>query len=98
MRVYVYLYCDADARKEQVRRWQAQIDARDAEQRIEAPLADETVIAVLLTLLRDPKAKAVEVVRYLRGRSPPISMEQVEAVFTRYDLESIGKKRGSSKS
>jgi len=36
--------------------------------------------------------------RYLRGHSPPVSMEQVGAVFARYDLESIGKKGGSSKS
>jgi hypothetical protein len=32
------------------------------------------------------------VVRYLRGHSPPISFEQVDAIFARYDLESIGKK------
>jgi hypothetical protein len=98
MQLYVYLHCDADVRREQLRRWQALIDARSAEQRVEAALADETVIAVLLTLLRYPEAKAVEVVRYMRGRSPPISMEQVDEVFTRYDLESIGKKGGSSKS
>jgi hypothetical protein len=37
-------------------------------------------------------------VRYLHGHSPSISMGQVDAVFARYDLESIGKKGGSSKS
>jgi len=98
MQRYVYLHCDADARKEQLRRWQSPIDARDAEQRAEVALADETVIAVLLMLLRHPGAKAAEVVHYMRGRSPPISIEQVSEVFTRYDLESIGKKGGSSKS
>jgi hypothetical protein len=36
--------------------------------------------------------------RYRRGHSPPGAMAQVEAVFARYDLASIGKKGGSSKS
>jgi hypothetical protein len=66
--------------------------------RLGAEIADEIVIQVLLTLLHHPGAKAAEVVRYLRGHSPPISMGQVDAVFARYDLESIGKKGGSSQS
>jgi hypothetical protein len=45
-----------------------------------------------LTLLHHPGAKAAQVVRYLRGHSPPVAMAQVGAVFARYDLESIGKK------
>jgi hypothetical protein len=40
----------------------------------------------------------LDAVGYLRGHSPPISMGQVDAVFARYDLESIGKKGGSSQS
>ncbi len=93
---YVYLHSDTDVRREQIRRRQALIDAREAERQVEKPLADETVIAVLLTLLRHPEAKTAEVVRFLRGHSPPIALQQVEAVFTRYDLDQIGKKGGGS--
>ncbi len=46
---------------------------------VEADIADEIVIWVLLTLLHHPEAKAAQVVRYLRGHSPPIPMEQVDA-------------------
>ncbi len=63
---------------------------------LEAAAADEIVIQVLLTLLHHSGAKAAQVVRYLRGHSPPISLLQVDAVFARYDLESIGKKGGSA--
>jgi len=93
--LYVYLHSDADVRREQIQRRKALIEAGERGQ-AEAALADGIIIAVLLTLLRHPEAKAAEVVRYLRGHSPPISMEQVDAVFTRYDLESIGKKGGGS--
>ena len=96
VQLYVYLHHDADVRREQLQRRQAMIDAREAEQEAEKPLGDETVIAVLLTLLRHPEAKVAEVVRYVRGHSPPISLKQVEAVFARYDLDQIGKKGGGS--
>jgi hypothetical protein len=33
-----------------------------------------------------------DLVRYLRGHSPPITAMQVRIVFTRYELDSIGKK------
>jgi hypothetical protein len=95
VRLYVYLHIDAEVRREQIQRRQALIDAGERVQ-VEADIADEIVIRVLLTLLHHPGAKAAEVVRYLRGHSPPISMEQVDAVFARYDLESIGKKGGGS--
>jgi hypothetical protein len=55
-------------------------------------------VIVSVKVLHHPEAKAAEVVRYLRGHSPPVAMGQVEAVFARYDLASIGKKGGSSKS
>ena len=50
--------------------------------------------AVRESQLHHPKAKAADVVRYLQGHSPPIPMLQVNAVFARYDLVSIGKKGG----
>ena len=95
--LYVYLHPDADIREEQIQRRGALLDAGKTV-RIETAVPDEIVIQVLLTLLHHPGAKAAQVLRYLRGHSPPVSMGQVEAVFARYDLESIGKKGGSSKS
>ena len=95
--LYVYLHPDADIREEQIQRRGALLDAGKTV-RIETAVPDELVIQVLLTLLHHPGAKAAEVVRYLRGHSPPVAMEQVEAVFARYELESIGKKGDSSKS
>jgi len=95
--LYVYLHGDAEIRAMQIQRRGALLDAGQT-LRLEAAVPDEIVIQVLLTLLHHRGAKAVEVVRYLRGHSPPVSMQQVEAVFARYDLESIGKKGGTSKS
>ncbi len=95
VRRYVYLHIDAEVRTEQIQRRQALIGAGERVA-VEADVADEIVIRVLLTLLHHPEAKAAQVVRYLQGHSPPIPMEQVDAVFARYDLESIGKKGGDS--
>jgi len=95
--LYVYVHRDAQMHREQIRRRHQLIGATEAGQ-AQTPLGDEVIIAVLLTLLRHPEAKAADVVRYLRGHSPPIPMNQVDAVFARYDLESIGKKGGGSRS
>jgi hypothetical protein len=95
--LYVYLHRDAAIGKVQMQRRGALLDAGKTV-RIETAVPDEIVIQVLLTLLHHPGAKAAQVLRYLRGHSPPVSMGQVEAVFARYDLESIGKKGGGSKS
>ncbi len=95
--LYVYLHRDAAIREVQIQRRGALLNAAET-LRVGTEVPDEIVIEVLLTLLHHPGAKAGEVVGYLRGHSPPISMAQVDAVFARYDLESIGKKGGSSKS
>ena len=95
--LYVYLHRDAAMRKLQIQRRESLLNTEDRV-RVGTEVPDELVIQVLLTLLHHPEAKAAEVVRYLRGHSPPISLAQVDAVFARYDLESIGKKGGSSKS
>jgi len=95
--LYVYLHRDAAIREVQIQRRGALLEAGKTV-RIETAVPDEIVIQVLLTLLHHRGAKAAQVVRFLRGHSPPVSMEQVGAVFARYDLESIGKKGGSSKS
>ncbi|MBF0471975.1 MAG: hypothetical protein HQL48_11465 [Gammaproteobacteria bacterium] len=96
LRQYLYLHSDADVRQQQIQQRQAMTDAKDAEQRDNAPPTDDLIIAVLLTLLRHPEAKALEVVRYLQGHSPPISMAQCEAIFARYDLDPNGKKGGDT--
>ena len=95
--LYVYLHPDAEIREEQIQRRGALLHAGKTV-RIETAVPDEIVIQVLLALLHHPGAKAAQLVRYLRGHSPPVAMEQIEAVFARYDLASIGKKGGSSKS
>ena len=92
--LYVYLHRDADVRHKQIQHRHALVSAQCAMQQGEAQLTDTVIIAVLLTLLHYPEAKAVDVVRYLQGHSPPIPMAQVNAVFARYDLASIGKKGG----
>jgi hypothetical protein len=91
--LYVYLHRDADVRHKQMQRRQALISVQDAQRQV--LLTDAAIIAVLLTLLHHPEAKAADVVRYLQGHSPPIPMVQVDAVFARYDLASIGKKGGA---
>lgn len=60
-------------------------------------VGDAVIIQVLLTLLHHPGAKAADVVRYLRGHSPPITMAEVRLVFARYELDEIGKKGGATK-
>jgi len=91
--LYVYLHRDADVRHKQMQRRQTLISVQDAQRQV--LLTDAAIIAVLLTLLHHPEAKAADVVRYLQGHSPPIPMVQVDAVFARYDLASIGKKGGA---
>ena len=62
----------------------------------ESEIGDALIIQVLLTLLHHPGAIAADVVRHLRGHSPPITLAEVRLVFTRYGLENIGKKGGAS--
>jgi len=90
VRVYVYLHTDRGVRTSQLERRQ-EIQRSIAESR-EAEASDEVVIQVLLTLIRFPGVGPSEVVRRLRGHSPPVTMQQAEAIFTRYEL---GEKGGS---
>jgi len=95
--VYVYLHPEPGVRQQQLARRGARIAS---EERVaphgEVELSDRLVIQVLLTLLRHPGSQAAAVMRFLRGHSPPITFEQVRAVFTRYDLEALGEKGGGS--
>lgn len=93
--VYVYLHPEAAVRAEQLARRREQVDARAAGGGPSgASLDDAVVIQVLLTLVRHPGSGPAQVVRRLRGHAPPITSQQVHAVFTRFDL---GEKGGPSK-
>ena len=89
-RLFLYLHADGEVQQAQLTRRQSLI--ADAAQHIEAP--DAVVIEVLLLLLHHPGAAFADVVRRLGRRSPPISSAQVRAVFSRYDLDHLGAKKG----
>jgi len=93
--VYVYLHTEAAIREEQLVRRREQVGRRlpDTDVAGETSLDDAVVIQVLLTLIRHPGSGPTQVVRRLRGHAPPITSQQVHAVFTRYDL---GEKGGPS--
>ena len=94
---YVYLHTDLAVQAAQLARRREQIDLVErAQQPGEQIVNDREIILILLTLLRHPGAKVVDVVRYLRGHSPPITMAIVREVFARYELDVIGKKGGTS--
>jgi hypothetical protein len=90
---YVYLHPEDVVKQAQAARRQEQLDARQ----VEAEITDSIVIEVLLILIRHPGLRLAEVVRRLRGHSPPIRAEHVRVVFDRYDLDHIGEKGGSSR-
>lgn len=94
---YVYVHPDAAVRAAQLQCRREQLRAQaDARAVSESALDDAVVIQVLLTLLLHPGATPAQVVRYLRGHSPPILFEQVGGVFSHYELDRIGKKGGGS--
>lgn len=92
--LYVYVHTDSAVRERQLLQRREEVEVRENALAKDL-LTDAVIIAVLLTLLHHPEAKAADVVRYLQGHSPPIPMVQVDAVFARYDLASIGKKGGA---
>ncbi len=93
---YVYLHPDPAVRGAQLNRRRERTSFEAPAKEVEPAIADPVIIRVLLTLLHHPGAKAADVVRYLRGHSPPITMAEVRIVFARYELDSIGKKGGAS--
>ena len=93
--VFLYVASNALRRADQLQRRHQDLSAAlpaVSSQRVE--VSQETVIAVLLALLRAPGSSAPEVARQLRAHAPPISPEAVQAVFARYDLEALGEKGG----
>jgi hypothetical protein len=89
--LYVYLHPEDTVRHAQLTLRREQL----AVAQIESEVSDAIVIEVLLVLVRHPGSQLAEVVRRLRGHSPPIRAEHVRAIFNRYDLEHIGEKGGS---
>jgi len=90
---YVYLHPEDVVKQAQIARRQEQLAARQ----VETEVTDAIVIEVLLALIRHPGLRLAEVVRRLRGHSPPIRAEHVRVVFDRYDLDHLGEKGGSSR-
>ena len=90
--VFVYLHVEPAVRQAQIQRRQESIAAHEAVA-ADREVNDSVVIQVLLSLIRHPGAQPADVVRYLYGLAPPISLSQVCAVFTRYQL---GEKGGPS--
>ncbi len=87
--VYVYLCEGADGDR------QLQARQRRLAPSPAATLAPERIIQVLLVLVRHPGSLPAAVARCLQGRSPPIRLPEVQAVFERYDLAAAGEEGGS---
>ena len=91
---YLYLHCDPAIGQIQLQRRQERVAARQLGDGEPGGVDDAIVIQVLLALIRHPGLGPADVVRTLRGHSPPIVLEEVVAIFARYDLEDVGKKGG----
>lgn len=89
-RLFLYLHASSEVQQAQLTHRQSLVAS--AAQQLEVP--DAVVIEVLLLLLHNPGAAFADVVRRLGRRSPPISSAQIRDVFTRYDLDGIGAKKG----
>jgi len=87
--VYVYLHTERVVREAQLGERQRQICAW-SEAAAAAQVSDRVVIAVLLVLIHHPGSEPSEVVRYLRGHAPPISLGEVDTVLSRYALGEKG--------
>jgi hypothetical protein len=87
---FVYLHSDPAVHQTQLGKRRQLLEAQSAE----ASVTDVMVIEVLLTLLRHPGSEAADVVRRLRGSSPPISLHHVRVIFDRYHLDRVGEKGG----
>jgi hypothetical protein len=91
---FLYLHSDPAIGQSQLQRRQERIAAHQPGDEGPVGVDDAVVIQVLLVLIRHPGAGPADVVRTLRGHSPPIVLDQVVEVFARYDLEDVGKKGG----
>jgi len=94
--LYLYLHIDRAIGEIQLQRRQERIAAQQSGETAIVRLDDAVIIQVLLILIRHPGSRPAAVVRTLRGHSPPIGLDQVVEIFTRYDLDDIGEKGGST--
>ncbi len=86
--IYHYLHAKPEIGKVQLR---CRIERIEAAKESTVVIDDTMAIRVLLVLIRYPGSTPDQVIRHLRGYSPPIVLKQVGAVFTRY---AIGEKGG----
>jgi hypothetical protein len=93
---YLYLHVDPSIGEPQLQRRRHRMAVQKSSEEETAKPVDAVIIQVLLTLIRHPSARHGDVVRLLRGHSPPIHRAQVDWVFDRYDLDRIGPKGGST--
>jgi len=84
--LYHYMHVEPAVQQEQLRHRKLRLDATTGD----ATVDDEGVIRVLLVLLRHPGARPSEVALHLKGRSPPVTLAQVDIVFARYGLGEKG--------
>lgn len=94
--LYVYFHAEpkvqkiqAQCRKELIESGKRALLDSDTESKVD----DGIIIQILLTLIHHPGSNERQVARRLRGHSPPIRLNQIKAVFIRYEL---GEKKGSS--
>ncbi len=93
-KLYLYLHNDSEIGDTQLKKRHVQITNHCLGQD-SVIIDDHIIIKVLLVLIRNPDFQPVNVTHALRGHVPPITQAQVIEVFSRYDLDEIGKKKGS---
>lgn len=94
-RLYLYLHNDSEIGDVQLQKRHEQITSPHSLQ--DSVIIDnDSIIKVLLILIRHPDSQPVDVTHALRDHVPPIGEDQVMEVFSRYDLAEIGKKKGST--
>lgn len=82
-RHFVYVAGDGTRRARQIERRHAQHQAGIEQASLPPP---EQIIAVLVELVRGPEREPPALARRLRRRGVSLSVDQVQAIFTRYDL------------
>jgi len=90
--LYVYLHTEPEVRKAQL---EQRKQRKEALVKSPSKVSDAIIIQVLLVLIRHPGSKEADVARRLKGHSPPITLQQVESVFSRY---SLSEKKGAMSS
>ena len=90
---FIYLHPRSTTHKAQVKRRREML----TEQAFAGEVTDAIVIQTLLILIRHPGSRVGDVARRLKGYSPPITMQHVQVVFDRYDLDEVGEKKGPSR-